>query len=129
MTRPQGTESADGALGTHGLEESCAQPQGYRVWAQEWATKKVKGNIQFPQRSVVYVVPELGPPLGVTMGVNLIKALGPLKSALSVNLSLLAVVDSGPVEEVLPVAWENYWILWHWGCHCSGKFCLLLDFE
>lgn len=74
MTRPQRTESADGALGTYGMEESCALSQGYRVWAQKWATKKVKGNIQFPQRSVVYVVPGLGPPPGVTMGVNLIKA-------------------------------------------------------
>lgn len=66
--------------------------------------KKVKRNIQFPQRSVVYDVPELGPPPGVKMGVNLIKASGPLKSVPVGNLSLLAVVDSVAVEEELTVA-------------------------
>lgn len=65
MMRSRGTESADGALGTSGLEESYAPEQDYRVWAQEWATKRAKGNIQFPQRSAVYGVPELGPPPGV----------------------------------------------------------------
>lgn len=103
-TRPQGTESADGARGTSGLEESYAPAQGYRVWAREWATRRAKGNIQFPQRSAVCGVPELGPPPGVKTGVNSIKASGPRKSAPVGNLSLLAVVDSEAAKEEMTVA-------------------------
>lgn len=89
--RPQGTESGEGALETSGLEESCVLALSYRVWAQEWVRKRVKGNIQFPQRSEEFGGLRPGPPPGEEMGVSWIKALGPQKSGPVENLSLLCV--------------------------------------
>lgn len=128
--RPQRTESGEGALETSGLEESCALALGYRVWAQEWVTKRVRGNIQFQQRSEVYGGPMHGLPPGVEMGASWIKALGPRKSGPAENLSLLAVADWEAVKGEKTEAWaENCWILSHWRGHCSGKSCLPLGFE
>lgn len=127
---PQGTESGDGALETSGLAESCALALGYRIWAQEWVMKRVRDNFQFQQMSEVYGAPMPGPPLVVEMGVNWIKALGPLKSVPVENLSLLAVTGweavMGKKNGALA---ENCWILLHRTGHCNEKSCLLLGFE
>lgn len=91
MEKPQETESGEGTPETPGPEESCALALSYRVWAQEWARKKVKGNIQFPQRSEEIGGLRPGPPLGAEMGVSWIKALSPQKSGPVENLSPLCV--------------------------------------
>lgn len=89
--RPRGTESGEGAPEISGLEESCALALSYRVWAQEWVRKRVRGDIQFPQRSEEYGGPRPGPPPGAEMGASWIKALGPQKSGPAENLSLSGV--------------------------------------
>lgn len=97
--RPQGTESGEDALETPVLEESCALALSYKVWAQEWVRKRVRGNIQFPQRSEEYGGPRPGPPPGVEMGVSWIKALGPRKNDPVENLSLLGVAGWGAAKK------------------------------
>lgn len=87
--RPQGNESGEGALETSGLEESCALALSYRVWAQELVRKKVRGNIQFPQKE--FGGPRPGPPLVAEMGGSWIKVLSHQKSGPAGNLSPLGL--------------------------------------